>query len=439
MMRIIPFPGRGDPVPSESWHVELEAALNGERDGPLAGGWRELRQDVRATAPSMAPEFEQRLGELISGWTVDERRWEEARAQAAGSSSAGPSAAEELPSGTTRSRQPSRRSGLRWLPRGSFGATAGMATAVAVVAIVAAVVIGGPRRAGQPVPVKSLPPRAVETLPARQEPAIPTFNGAKAAGSSSSSGAANAGRASSAPVGNEAAAVPSAAATGATRVQQLAASITLASTPTGVQSVADAVARLTVSDGGFVQSSQVQVQREGASEATLDLSLPSAKLPAALASLGRLAPMRAESQSLNDITGAYDAAQRELADATAQRGALLRALSRATTQGQIDSLRAQLSLAGRAIAQARSSLRGVSRKASAANVEVTVVGDAQAGSEGLTLHRGLHDVGRLLTITLVVLIIGLAALVPLALLLSGVLLARRAWRRYQRERALSQS
>jgi cellobiose-specific phosphotransferase system component IIA len=177
-------------------------------------------------------------------------------------------------------------------------------------------------------------------------------------------------------------------------------------------------------------------EEETAGEATLTLSLPSAKLSAALASLGRLAPVRSESQSLQDITNTYDAARQRLSDATAERQALLRALSKATTEGQIDSLRERLAQNRGSIAQAHTAFQAVSQRASTAEVEVTVIGDGHAGSEGLTLHRGLHDAGRVLVVTLVVLLIAAAILVPLALLLAALVTTRRAWRRHQRERVL---
>jgi hypothetical protein len=218
-------------------------------------------------------------------------------------------------------------------------------------------------------------------------------------------------------------------------VQQLGASISLSATPSEVQTVADRVSRLAVSDGGFVQSSHVNVgQRTG--EANLMLSVPSAKLSGALASLGQLAAVRAESQSLQDITNTYDAASQRLSDATAERQALLRALSRATTEGQIDSLHERISQNRGAIAQARSALQTVSQHASTAEVEVTVLGDAHTGSEGLTLHRGFHDAGRVLLVTLVIVLIAAAILVPLALLAAALAAARRMWLRYQRERIL---
>jgi hypothetical protein len=218
-------------------------------------------------------------------------------------------------------------------------------------------------------------------------------------------------------------------------VQQLGASISLSATPSEVQTIADRVSRLAVSEGGFVQSSHVN-ETEKAGEATLTLSLPSAKLGAALAALGQIAPVRGENQSLQDITNTYNAASQRLTDATAEQRALLRALSRATTEGQIDSLRVRLAQAGGAIARARSALQAVSRQASTAEVEVTVLGDKSASSEGLTLHRGLHDAGRVLTVTLIVLLIAAAVLVPLALLIAALATVRRAWGSYRRERIL---
>jgi hypothetical protein len=220
------------------------------------------------------------------------------------------------------------------------------------------------------------------------------------------------------------------------RVQQLGASVTLAVVPTAVQATANRVSRLVVRDGGFVQSSHVQVQQGSAGEANLLLKLPSEKLSAALASLEQIAPVREESQSLQDITSSYDAARERLADLDAERQALLHALAKASSEGEIDSLRERLAQSRSAIVHAHAALEAVSRQASTAEVEVSVLGDAHAASEGLTLHRGLHDAGRVLTVVLVVLLIAAAVLVPLALVLAALLLARRSWRRRQREHAL---
>ena len=69
-------------------------------------------------------------------------------------------------------------------------------------------------------------------------------------------------------------------------------------------------------------------------------------------------------------------------------------------------------------------------------MEVTVLGDRSSGSEGLTLHRGLHDAGRVLTVAVVVLLVAAAVLLPLGLLALALGFAARAWSRYRRERAL---
>jgi Domain of unknown function (DUF4349) len=393
-MRIIPFPGDGHTVSEQAWQAEVEAALSGESEGALADSWRELRGDVRALAPPMSREFEQRLkGEL-------ERRMARRRARAIA-----------LP----------RR--LR-----SLGGSRA-AVAVGMLAVVAALVVAAaPWRSGAPpLASRANAGRAAATSAAGGVTSAATAESAKAAnrtlpqGTLATGATPNPGLASSAPG----------------RVQQLAASVTLGTTPDNVQAASDGVARVAQRDEGFVQSSHVQVQQQGASEATLTLRLPSSRLGAALASIGRLAPVRAQSQSLQDITDTYNAARQRLTDAIAERQALIRALARATTEGQIASLRERLSQARAAVDRDRSALQAVSQRASTAEVEVTVLGDARSQtSGGLTLDGGLHDAGRVLVSALVVLLIGAAVLVPLALALVALVAGGRAWRRYQRERVL---
>jgi hypothetical protein len=179
------------------------------------------------------------------------------------------------------------------------------------------------------------------------------------------------------------------------------------------------------------------VQPRGQSSATLVLQLPSAKLVTAIGSLSQLAPMRAESQSLQDITSEYDGARTKLSDAVAARQALLRALARATTQGQIESVRARLSLAGAAVVRARSAFEAVAKRGSSSTVEVTVSGDTHAAGGGSTLKRGLDDAGDVLTTALAVLLVALAVLFPLAIVAALVAFGSRSVRRRLRERALS--
>jgi hypothetical protein len=406
-MRLVPLPGRRE----DAWHDEIDAALHGVDHSSAGQAWRDLREDVRALAPPMDADFERLLAERVAQWTADARPQPDDRP----------------------SRRPTRRRSRRLrLPSGRLRTAGLLASTVCTVAIAGAVAVSLQRGGNDGEPVaRSVPagpieaPQATATTPSGRHHGVAKgtasrFSEEKASASANAAGA-------------SAGAEGEVSAPG--HVQQLTASVSLTSEPEGVQSLADRVARLTVSDGGFVQSSQVAQQARGASEATLDLQVPSAKLASALASLARLAPIRAESQSSQDITSEYDAARRNLADAVAERHALLQALSRAVTQGQIESLRQQISLAAGTITRAQAAVRTVSHQASTSALEVTVVGDAHAQS--LTLSRGLHDAGRVLTIALIVALVGCAVVVPLAVLCLGLVAIGRAWRRHLRERALT--
>jgi len=394
-MRIVPFPGHDDGDLEQAWLDELEAALGGAATGPDADSWRQLREDVRALAPPPGADFQRELSQLL---------------------------AERAP----RKRAGALSARLRRRGRPAAAAAAGLATIAAV--LVALLVGVGSPHGGAPEPAPG--PRVTAnggageaSAPSARAPArsAPAARGATAgAGESASSEAAASGAPASAPG----------------RVQQLAASLTLGVTSGQVQSAASRVARVTVDDGGYVQNSHVQVQQAGSSEASLELRLPSEKLSAALASLERVAPVREESQSLQDITGSYDAARDRLRDAESERAALLRALARAITQGQIESLHARLAQADGAIARAHAAFEAVSRRAGTAEVEVTVIGGAHASSEGLTLRHGLHDAGRVLVVALIVLLIAAAVLLPATLMLLALAAAMRAWRRCRREHAL---
>ncbi len=395
-MRIIPFPIRGEATPEDTWLVELEAALDGVGDGPGDGGWRDLREDVRALASPMSPEFERALAERLA-----------------------------------KSRAPHRSAGRSLSRAGWMRAHRPLATALATcVAVLVAVSIAvSPWRGGggtsTPLPTRSSPSVAASGAASKAA-------GSQAATSAAPAATAHATMAPSLPVAPLTSASPAAP----HRVQQRAAAISLGASASEVQTVADGVARLAGSVGGFVESSHVQVQQEGSSGAELTLSIPSAKLGSALASLGALASVRSESQSVQDITDSYEAARRRLADASAERQALLRALSAASTQGQIDSLRERLAGVSRAISEDHSAVQAIARQGSTSEVEVSVVGDSHGSSEGLTVHRALHDAGDVLLVTLDVLLIGAAVLVPLALLAATLVAGLGALRRYRRERVL---
>jgi len=422
-MRIIAFPGGEESSPSEeTWLAELDAALSDQAGGPAADSWRELRADVRSLAPPVSPEFMQSLERELARPSVDPVRpvrrlpWLRARRSSPGVA------------GAPRVLGAQRAIGrLRVLARPQLAGVVALVAALAVaVAVVGVGGTGAPGRSASVEPVAAGPSQSAPSVAGSQaapskgvtEPNRVDDLGPAAGPYSSSAGAA------------------SAAAAAAGRVQQLAASVSLSASPASVQTVSDGVSQLAVRDEGFVESSHVQVQQHGSSEATLTLRLPSAKLSAAIAALGRLAPVRAESQSLQDITSEYDAARQRLADANGERSALLLAIAKAPTQEKVEVLRARLAQTGREIVRARAALAAETRRASTAEVGVTVLGDMRASSEGLTLHRGLHDAGRILLGTAVVLLIAAAVLVPLGLLIAALLAGQGALRRRRRERVL---
>jgi hypothetical protein len=410
-MKIVPFPRPGDEHDS-ALAAQIDAALHGESGGEAAEYWRELRADVRSLAPAMSPQFERELRERL----------------------------EQRAAGTTSPHRPTpRRSAAfvrarAWLGAGLHAPIVAGA-AISVLAAVVTLVIVIPQEAGIPTVSEHVNRgvvRAESSSAARASGAGAVRQ--QSAPFSSSSGQSSG---SSAGASSSAGSIQAGTAASPARVQQRAATLTLAPKPTEVQSVADQIAQLAARDGGFVQSSQVRLAHGAGGEANLQLSLPSARLSAALAELARLAPTRAQSQSLQDITDQYGAARTKLSDAVAARQALLRALAKATTQGEIESLHARLSLASAAITRARTDFAAVARRGSNSTVEVSVLGDAHAGSDRSTLSKALHDAGDVLKVALAVVIVALAVLVPLALL--GVLaaLAWRTSRRCLRERALS--
>jgi hypothetical protein len=379
---------RDQPVATDRALQELEAALSGELTGPAADSWRTLREDVRSLPSPIDPGFRKSLRARL----------------------------ESTPSTTaqTTSRRAARNPFRN--PRLAGGLIASLA------AIAVAIVIVAPfSRGSHPGSITPMDGRGISRSPTSSSAAAEM----KAAGISAP-------KADEAPVPSSALASPAGS---PGRIQELGASISLASTPSQIQLVADGVSRLAASVGGYVQSSHVEVAGKS-SEASIELSVPSAKLTRTLTTLGRLAPVRAESQSLQDVTGAYAAVKRRLADVVAERAALLRTLARASTRGEVESLRRRLSLAGGAVTRAQTALAALSRRASNSSIEVTVLADGSVASEGLTLHRGLHDAGRVLSVALIGLLIGLAALVPVLLTLAVAIAAFRRGRRVMRERTL---
>jgi hypothetical protein len=238
----------------------------------------------------------------------------------------------------------------------------------------------------------------------------------------------------SAPPGTAAPAPPG---TAAGRQVERAAELTLTPRPREIQAVADGVARTTQAIGGYVESSQVSTTGDGGS-ASLRLRLPSARLATAIERLSALAPVGALSQSTDDITGATGVAAERVADARAERRALLRALGRATSDRQVSVLRERLRLNRSRLAAAKGALAGWRRRARLATVNVTVRPSERTGESGgaWTPRDALHDALGVLQVAAGVALVAAAVLLPLLLLAFPVAVAVRIAVRRRREHAL---
>jgi hypothetical protein len=226
---------------------------------------------------------------------------------------------------------------------------------------------------------------------------------------------------------------------------QRGAELTLPPAAADVQDTADGVVRETQAAGGYVQQSNIATRDGGGGgggEATFTLRIPSAHLDDTLGRLSKLAHVGALNQAATDITAQTNQAADLLAEARAERKALLRALGRATTDRQIASLKARLRDNRSQIAQRKGALDAQRRRAELATVDVSV-----EGTKATNKHEGgawtpgdaLHDAGRVLEVAGGVALIALAVLIPIAIVALLALLAARQLRRHRRETALDRS
>ena len=228
-----------------------------------------------------------------------------------------------------------------------------------------------------------------------------------------------------------------------TRFQERSAALTLAARPSRIEDVANGVLRVTDAAGGFVASSTVS-GGEG-SGGSFELRIPVARLDRAIADLSRLATVRERTQSSRDITAETLTARERLRETKREREGLLRALGRATTLNETESIKARLRTVDRELAVARQSVRRVENRAAYANVSVELVATRDDGSglggDSVTDGRwtpgdALDDSLRVLEVAAGIALIVLAIALPLALLAALAAGAARLAGRRRRDRAL---
>jgi hypothetical protein len=390
--------------------AELEALDRILAREPVAEEHLELAalvDSVRGNAPQMTPEFSAAL---------------EARLQGRG-----------------RRRGAGQRS--RWSGVGRLALAGGgglVAAAVALTILLSGGVrdslFGGGATTKQDFAKRSASHAPVSTHLPKQSPgpitALPAIHG------SATSGVVGAGGVASGPAAGVAPRTLVAGHSG--RLVTRGSSLTLASPPAHMQSVADQIVAATEQQGGVVEHSSVNVQGPG-SYASFSLQVPSGRLGHLIATLSSLASVRSLSQSTQDITSPYQRENALLARRLAQLASLRKQLAVALTTADAATLRKQIAATSHRIAIERATIKGLRSRASNATLSVQVVAGAAvkkhshaAGPLARAYHDALHALQEILAIALIVLAILLPfALCALALWWAGANVRQRA-----RERAI---
>jgi hypothetical protein len=197
--------------------------------------------------------------------------------------------------------------------------------------------------------------------------------------------------------------------------------IVLGTKPGEVSGAAAKVYEAVHAAGGYVLNSSVQSGTAGATGASFELSIPSAKVNGALAAISAIAEVRHDATT--DITAPTVSAAEELADSNATIEGLLKQLGAVETEAERESVEARLREERRHHAGIRASLDQLHQRASMSEVSVRIVTSHGAGATPPSKDNGnwgvgdaLHSAGHILTIAAGVVLIGLAVLAPFALI-----------------------
>lgn len=212
------------------------------------------------------------------------------------------------------------------------------------------------------------------------------------------------------------------------------AQLSLSTRPDEVRSVTDEVISITRSLDGIVASSQVSETADGAS-ASLELTIPTRNLDAALDRMTDLADVDSLNETTVDITRPVVSAKDRLQDAEARRRELLQALGNAETEAEAAAIERRIADARREIARAEAAYERLTLKARLSDLAVSVTSNP-AASGHRTLGDWVDDAVDVLRTMAGVLLVAAAVLVPLALIAAIVALVVARVRGRRRERAL---
>jgi len=218
-----------------------------------------------------------------------------------------------------------------------------------------------------------------------------------------------------------------------------AAAIVLGADPSDLHRDAARVFEAVHVADGIVLHSSIDDGGAGEAGASFDLLIPSGGLGDALATLSAIGEVRSRHESSEDVTAPTIGLGERLQDTRAKIESLLLQLSGATSGGERSEVEAELRRERDRAATLRSRLNTLHRRTTFSRVSVRIeTGDeGTSGGAGWGLDDGLRTAGKVLAVAAGATVVGLAALVPLALACLFAALAHRAWLRRARERALS--
>jgi Domain of unknown function (DUF4349) len=404
---------------SEKTNRELEiidAALSGEAVADEHASLAELALAVRAIRPRPREEFVRALDARAAGGFKGERQ-------------DGAHLGRSLPSPGGRGPRGRLESGGARAVRSRPAVGLGVAAALAAATVVVALSLSGSRPsrvhqprftsapAGPPVP-------APAPLAGSSKHSAPGASVARASGPSSDK--------------TGSASQPASAPTGATRQVERTATLDIGVAPGSVESVSQRVFTLVSAFSGYVRQSSVSSGAAGQSGASFDVRVPSSNLAGAIAALSHLGRVRSENDTTNDVTDQLGSLQRSLADLQAERASLLRQLAGASGANQAEVLKARLPAVDLHIARLQGTLRALSTRINYTSLALSLTSETSPGAAtgDLTPGGAARDAAQILDAALAVLVLGAAALLPLAATVLGGWMIITLTRRRLREQAL---
>lgn len=172
--------------------------------------------------------------------------------------------------------------------------------------------------------------------------------------------------------------------------------------------------------------------------ARFEVLIPSARLGDALTSISAIDTVRYRRDASDDITGLTGETGEKLRSSRARIDSLLAQLAGAETESEREVIGIQLRAERRQVTALRAQLAQLHHRVHYARVQVRIESDKEKGSaDTWGFDDAIGSAGHILGIAAGVTLIGLAVLAPIALLCLLAWLARRAWVRVQRHRALA--